>query len=192
MKKIILASASPRREELLKQIGFEFTVQASCGEELPLQAKPEDMVKELSYQKAREIFDNGNRAAIVIGADTVVYLEDRILGKPKSAEECREMLKLLQGRKHYVFTGVTVMWTGEDENPHLLSFVTETKVYLSEITEEEIEAYIASGEPFDKAGGYAIQGLFAKFVDRIDGDYNNVVGLPVSRLYQELRKLDLV
>lgn len=192
MKKIILASASPRREELMRQIGLDFSIQVAKGEEITTKTKPDEIVQELSYQKAKEVFEAGNKDKVVVGADTMVAAEGKILGKPQNAENCKEMLKLIQNRVHQVYTGVTIMWTSEDGNTKSSTFVSETKVYLTSISDGEIDKYMETGEPFDKAGGYGIQGIFAKFVDRIEGDYNNVVGLPISRLYQELRKLDLV
>ncbi|MBQ0027746.1 MAG: septum formation protein Maf [Lachnospiraceae bacterium] len=192
MKKIILASASPRRSELLSQVGIGFTVQAAKGKEITSRTKPEEVVKELSYQKAREIYDKGNRDAIVIGADTIVYLEGNILGKPADKNDWRGMLQDLQGKGHHVFTGVSIIWCGDDNNTHVLSFEEDTKVYIHSMDDREIDEYISIGEAIDKAGGYGIQGYFAKYVERIEGDYNNVVGLPVAKLYQELKKLELV
>lgn len=192
MKKIILASASPRRKELLRRVGIEFSVVPSKSKEVTYRTMPEEAVKELSYQKAREVFEKGNRDSIVIGADTIVYLEGNILGKPVDKEEWSRVLHDIQGKRHHVYTGVTVIWTGEDENMHVLSFAEDTRVYIHEMTDSEIDEYIELGEAADKAGGYGIQGYFAKYVDRIEGDYNNVVGLPVAKLYQELKKLELV
>lgn len=192
MKKIILASASPRRKELLSQVGIGFTVQAAKGKEVTSRTKPEEVVKELSYQKAREIYDKGNREAVVIGADTIVYLEGNILGKPANNEDWSRMLHELQGKRHHVYTGVTVIWCGEDNSTYVLSFEEDTKVYIHDMDDREIDEYISIGEAVDKAGGYGIQGYFAKYVERIEGDYNNVVGLPVAKLYQELKKLELV
>ena len=192
MKRIVLASASDRRKQLLKQVGIEFTVCPSKGKEITTRTRADEVVKELSYQKAREVFNKGNQDAIVIGADTIVYFEDHILGKPVNKEQWKEMLKSIQGRSHYVFTGVCVIWKSDDGNTHVLSFEEMTRVELHEISDSEIDEYIASGEAADKAGGYGIQGSFAKFVAGISGDYNNVVGLPVSRLYQEFKKMDLI
>ncbi len=150
MKKIILASGSPRRSELLTLVGI-----------------PEDDV--------------------VIGADTVVYLDETILGKPADKKQCKAMLKSLSGRSHKVYTGVTVLWREPSGGMHVLSFCQETKVRIFPLTDEEIEEYIATGEPLDKAGAYGIQGIFAKHIESIEGDYYNVVGLPVARLYRELK-----
>lgn len=193
MKKVVLASGSPRREELLRQIGMEFTVCPSKGKEITSRTKPEEVVKELSYQKARDVFDRSEKDVLVLGADTVVYVDDRMLGKPQNEVECHDMLQAIQGRSHYVYTGVTVIWKGEEDGAtHVLSFEEATKVRVHSMTEREIAEYMDTGESMDKAGGYGIQGTFARYIDRIEGDYNNVVGLPVARLYQELRELNLM
>lgn len=191
MNKLVLASASPRRKELLEQIGLEFTVCASQGPEVTTRFMPDEVVKELSYQKAKDVYNRGNRDKVVIGADTIVWFEESILGKPKNEKECFEMLKSIQGQKHYVYTGVTIVWN-DGVSTHVVSFCESTKVEIHRMSDEEINAYIATKDPLDKAGGYGIQGPFAKYVDRIEGDYNNVVGLPVARLYQEMKSLRLV
>lgn len=189
--KCILASASPRRKELLEQIGMEFEVVPARGEEAVLTTNPKEAVLELSRQKAREVA--AQRAGIaspelIIGADTVVALEGEILGKPKDEADAYRMLSMLQGKSHRVYTGVTLLVRGgECENIH--SFYEETKVVMYSMSEEERRWYIGTKEPFDKAGGYAIQGRCAVFVKEIQGDYNNVVGLPVARIYQELQRL---
>lgn len=186
MKNIILASGSPRRRELLEQVGLLFTVCVSKASEITSRTKPDEVVKDLSYEKARAVCENGHGEDVVIGADTIVYLDECILGKPKGPDECRQMLKALSGRTHLVYTGVTLLWR-EGTVPHVLSFCETTRVKLYELSDEEIDGYIATGEPMDKAGAYGIQGVFAKFIEGIEGDYNNVVGLPVARLYQELK-----
>lgn len=191
MKKLILASASPRRRELLDQIGLEYTIEVSNTEELTTRNNPEDIAKELSYQKARDVFENGHMEDIVIGADTVVSLDDEVLGKPKSHDEAVTMLEGLEGRTHQVYTGVTIIWS-RDGSTHVKSFFEMTDVELYPISEPEILSYVASGEPMDKAGGYGIQGRFAIHVKGITGDYNNVVGLPVAKLYQELKFHELI
>ncbi|MBP9996138.1 MAG: septum formation protein Maf [Lachnospiraceae bacterium] len=190
-KKIVLASASTRRRDLLEQIGLTFEICASKGPEITTRFMPEEVVKELSYQKAKDVYNHGNRDAVVIGADTIVWFEDEILGKPMNEHQCKEMLKKIQGSKHYVYTGVTIMWC-ENDSTHMITFYECTKVKLHAISDDEIDDYIATGESMDKAGGYGIQGYFARFVDGIEGDYNNVVGLPVGRLYQEMKKLELI
>ena len=191
MKNIILASASPRRKALLEQIGLSFDVIVSKVSESTNSVHPEDVVKDLAYQKAKKVFDS-HRDSIVIGADTVVYNDGKKLGKPTGYDNWKEMLRSLSGHRHYVYTGVCVLWCGENNNTHILSFAEPTKVMVHELSDEDINEYILKGEAIDKAGGYGIQGTFARFVDSIEGDYNNVVGLPVARLYQELKRLELI
>lgn len=191
MKKLILASASPRRKELLQQIGLEFQVGVSKMDEVATKHSPEEIAKELSYQKARDVFEHGHTNDVVIGADTIVTMDEDIMGKPKDNTEAVCMLENLQGRIHRVYTGVAIIWVADDIT-HVRSFYEMTEVVLYQMTEQEILAYVASGEPFDKAGGYGIQGCFAAYVKRINGDYNNVVGMPIGRLYQELRNHNLI
>lgn len=191
MKEFVLASASPRRKELLSQIGIKFRTCVSKKEEMILRDRPIDIVKDLSYTKARDVFERGNRDSIVIGADTIVVYEDKVLGKPKNEAEAYEMINMLQGEVHTVYTGVSIIWR-DDENTRVSSFYAETDVELYYMSEEEIRAYIATNEPYDKAGGYAIQGYFARYVKQIKGDYNNVVGLPIGKLYQILNSLNLL
>lgn len=208
--RLVLASASPRRRELLSQIGLEFTVMPSTKEENAKTTEAGALVQELSRQKAVDIWEqlsggqgqnpdadqeqiseetqepnlNGKRQPelLVIGADTVVCCEGKILGKPHSREAEAEMLTALQGRSHEVYTGVTLYSQSET-----VTFFECTQVEFYPMTEVEISEYIDSKEPMDKAGAYGIQGLGARFVKGIRGDYNNVVGLPVGRLYQELK-----
>ncbi len=189
--KYILASASPRRKELLEQIGLKFEIIPACKEERMHFTKPKEAVMDLSRQKAEEIA--GKRASeavpeIIIGADTVVSYESEILGKPKDREDAYRMISLLQGKGHKVYTGVTlILRTEKEEKVH--SFFEETEVFMYPMSEKEREWYIETREPFDKAGGYGIQGRCAVFIEKICGDYNNVVGLPVALIYQELLKL---
>ncbi len=172
---LILASQSPRRRELMKYITDEFTVKVSdVDETLPSGITPSEAVLYLSRIKA-EPFKNENDT--VIGADTVVAIDSEILGKPANKGDAADMLRKLSGRTHSVFTGVTVIKDGKTH-----SFFCETKVKFFKLSEEEICKYIATGEPLDKAGAYGIQGYGSLLVERIDGDYFNVVGLPVSRL----------
>lgn len=208
--RLVLASASPRRRELLSQIGLEFTVMPSTKEENAKTTEAGALVQELSRQKAVDIWEqlsggqgqnpdadqeqiaeetqepnlNGKRQPelLVIGADTVVCCEGKILGKPHSREAAAEMLTALQGRSHEVYTGVTLYSQSET-----VTFFECTQVEFYPMTEVEISEYIDSKEPMDKAGAYGIQGLGTRFVKGIRGDYNNVVGLPVGRLYQELK-----
>lgn len=178
---IILASKSPRRKELLSIITNEFEVRsADADETLPEGISPADAVCYLSKIKA-EPLNNGED--VVIGADTVVALDDMIMGKPSDDDDARRMLSMLSGREHSVFTGVTVL-KGKKRS----TFYCETKVRFYPLTEKNIDDYIATGECSDKAGAYGIQGFGSLLVEKIDGDYFNVVGLPVSRLYRELIK----
>ena len=176
---VILASKSPRRRELMKYITEDFTVKtAEADETLPKGISPSDAVLYLSRIKAEPLKGEGNT---VIGADTVVAIDGKILGKPSDADSARDMLRLLSGREHSVFTGVTV-FRGERET----SFFAETRVKFYPLSDSEIERYILTGEPFDKAGGYGIQGYGSLLVEEIHGDYFNVVGLPVSKLNRVL------
>ena len=191
MKEFVLASESPRRKELLTQIGIKFRTCTSKKEEEILRNKPEDIVKDLSYTKARDVYERGNRDAIVIGADTIVVADEVVLGKPKDEAEAFAMIKKLQGDTHQVYTGVSIIWE-QNNNTHVSSFVAMTEVELYYMSDEEIKKYVAMTEPYDKAGGYAIQGYFARYVKQIKGDYNNVVGLPIGKLYQVLNSLNLL
>lgn len=194
--KIILASASPRRKELLKQAGLSFKTMPSTKEEKITKDLPSEIVEELSYQKAVDIC--GQLAGtmkedfVVIGADTIVSSWNKVMGKPKDKEEAFDMLWELQGKSHQVYTGVTLAWKYQDEPAMFYTFNECTDVTVFPMTEEEIEKYIDSKEPMDKAGAYAIQGRFAAYVQGICGDYANVVGLPVGRLYQEMKKRELL
>ncbi len=204
--RIILASASPRRREILDQIGMEFEVIPSGADETTGSSVPYEMVMELSARKAQDIFDKLTQeqrsSVLVVGADTVVAVSGRILGKPKDEDEAREMLSLIQGRTHQVYTGVTLIWWNSVEtgahggtaNGKTITgavmkktFFEKTDVTMYPMTMEEICAYVKTGEPLDKAGAYAIQGKCAVYVKEIHGDYYNVVGLPAARLYQEIK-----
>ena len=198
-KKIILASGSPRRKELLAQIGLSFTVRVSEADEHTEETKPEKLVCILSERKALAVWDElteeEKKESILIGADTVVAVDDRILGKPADETEAFQMIKLLQGRSHQVYTGVTILRQGglqpleEETNACSIQkkqFFEKTDVLVYPMSEDEITAYVKTGEPLDKAGAYGIQGSFAAYIQGINGDYSNVVGLPVGRLYHEL------
>lgn len=187
MKRIILASASPRRRELLEQIGLEFEVIPAKGEERITSRIPSEVVKELSFQKAEEV-GKEIRDGIVIGSDTVVCQDGEIMGKPKDREDAARMLGLLAGRGHSVFTGVTVLVREAGETVSCRTFAEETRVYVYGMMREEIWRYIDTGEPMDKAGAYGIQGRFAAYVERIEGDYNCVVGLPVGAVWQAVKE----
>lgn len=194
--KIYLASASPRRKELLKQVGLSFKVMPSTVEEKITKTEPQEVVEELSYQKAVDVCgrlaEDGQEDFVVIGADTVVSCWGEILGKPKDRADAKRMLGRLQGGSHQVYTGVTLAWKNRGVSPMYCTFSECTDVTMYPMTEEEIEKYADSGEPMDKAGAYAIQGLCAAYIQGICGDYNNVVGLPVGRVYQELKKRGLI
>lgn len=203
MSQIVLASGSPRRKELLEQVGLEFEVCPAKGEEVITSTIPEEVVVELSQQKAQEIAalvsSYGQRHSdittpediMVIGADTVVACDGKILGKPEDEQDAKKMLQMLAGRTHNVFTGVSVVLIDKSGKAGMKSFYESTEVDVCKMTDEQIDKYIATGEPMDKAGAYGIQGKFAIHVKAIKGDYNNVVGLPVSRLYQELIALGI-
>ncbi len=200
-KKIILASASPRRRELLGQIGFTFEVRPSHAEEVTTSSEPSGIVMELARLKANDIFEklskNEKKNAIVVGSDTVVALDGKVMGKPVDEEDAKRMLTALQGRCHQVYTGVTLIWQengGEEAESTSLQrqekvFYDETSVEVYPMTEEEIDTYVSRLECMDKAGAYGIQGFFAAHIKGINGDYNNVVGLPVGRLYQEMKSI---
>lgn len=179
---LILASNSPRRKELLSLITTDFIVRAAdVDETLPDGISAEKAVVYLSELKAKAVF---NGVDTVLGADTIVVLDGEILGKPRDDEEAFSMLRALSGRKHSVYTGVTIL---SQNGEH--SFYRETEVFFNELSDEEIWAYIKTGECRDKAGAYGIQGYGSRFVSKINGDYFNVVGLPVSAVYQAIKEL---
>ena len=182
MTDIILASASPRRSGLMTLAGFRFDVIcADIDEIVPEKALPQEVVMSLALQKAQAVAKDHRKSAVV-GSDTVVALDGKILGKPRSEKEAAEMLRSLSGRIHKVFTGVAIV-CGEK----VTSFFDETEVEFYPLTDQEILDYIATGEPMDKAGAYGIQGRGAVLVKRINGDYFNVMGLPISKVYRELK-----
>ena len=184
---IILASGSPRRKELLELIGVEFKIITSNKEEVITSTNPEEVVKELSMMKAEDVAAGVNGPAIILGADTVVAHGGRILGKPKDKEDAFRMIRSFAGDEHYVYTGVCIIKKEADGSVKKISFAEGTKVTVYPMTEEEIERYVASNEPMDKAGAYAIQGLFAPYIKGIDGDYYNIVGFPIAGIYQRLK-----
>ncbi|GBF09992.1 MULTISPECIES: Maf family protein [Tepidibacillus] len=179
MEKIILASSSPRRREILELIGISFLVHPSDVDESYNESNsPEDIVKQLATRKAMDIASY-YQEGIIIGADTIVVLDGQILGKPKDEEDAFQMLNRLQGRSHQVFSGVAVV---DAKTREVKASYQMTKVYMDPLSEEEIRLYIATKEPMDKAGSYGIQGFGAIFIEKIEGDYFNVVGLPVALL----------
>lgn len=205
MKRIILASGSPRRRELLSQIGLEFTVITSEADEHTDIKEPARYVEYLSGVKARAVYDKLQKdladkdsdfmlseewkddikagSYVIIGADTIVSHKEHILTKPVDEADAYRILRELSGDCHQVYTGVTLLY-GDGSSK---SFSNKTDVYCYELTDKEIYDYISTGEPMDKAGAYGIQGSFAAFIKGIAGDYNNVVGLPVAEVYQELK-----
>lgn len=199
--RLILASASPRRKELLEQIGLEFEVRTSGAEEITTASQPGEIGQELSGIKAQAVWDaltdTEKEDAVVIGADTIVCVRQfagsdqseqvqeekfSILGKPKDEADAARMLRLLSGRAHQVFTGVTIL-SKEGKR----TFYECTDVHVAKLSDQEIADYIATKDPMDKAGAYGIQGIFARYILGIEGDYNNVVGLPVASVYRELK-----
>ncbi len=192
--KLILASASPRRRDILTQLGLEFSVLPADVDEGLTTSVPSLAVEELSLRKASACLEKVKEEeriqepVLILGADTVVACEGRILGKPADKEDACRMLSLLQGRSHQVYTGVTLIcWRGEEGKLWEKTFHEVTDVHFYPMTQEEIRFYVDTKEPMDKAGAYGIQGLGARFIRRIEGDYNNVVGLPAARLYQEAK-----
>ncbi len=184
---LILASKSPRRKELLSIITTDFDIIPAMGEENADPAlPPEKFVEALAIAKAQEIAET-HPDDIIIGSDTVVAVNGEILGKPKNEADAHRMLSLISGTKHSVFTGAAVI-----KNGRIYSFTEETKVKFFSLTEKEITDYIATGEPFDKAGAYGIQDYGALLVEGIEGDYYNVMGLPVGRLYRLMKEIKAI
>ena len=188
--KIILASGSPRRKELLLQIGIVPEIIVSHVEEKITSDVPAEVVMSLAEQKAVDVAKEMPEGTVILGSDTVVAADGKILGKPKSHEEAYEMIRRLAGRSHQVYTGVCLVKKGpEGEADTVVSFYDETDVNVSPMTEKEIREYADSEEPMDKAGSYAVQGFFARYIEGLKGSYANVMGLPVHLVYQELKKL---
>jgi septum formation protein len=189
---IVLASASPRRQELLRSAGIPFTVQAADINETPLAGEaPRDCAERLAREKALAVSGSRPREW-VLGADTIVVVDEVVLGKPRDVSDAARMLRMLSGRKHEVITGVCLAGPVASGQPPIAS-QTETvsqttMVTMCEISDAEIRDYIATGEPMDKAGAYAIQGIAARWIPRIEGEYSNVVGLPVALVYRMLRE----
>lgn len=189
-KKIILASGSPRRREIMEQAGYTFEIKVSQKEEIYHSTAPDEVVKELSLLKAEDIAKNiGWENVVIIGADTVVAHKGKILGKPKDDGDAFSMIQGIQGDVHFVYTGITILSFDENGNKTIVNEAIGTKVFVDSMTEEEIQAYLATGEHRDKAGSYAIQGKFAPYIEKIEGDYYNVVGLPISYIRKTLKNL---
>ena len=186
----VLASASPRRKEILSSMGLEYEVMAASVEEITDKTRPEEMVMDLSGLKAEataSLLDR-DRDSLIIAADTLVWHEGKALGKPADEEEAYAMLKSLGGKSHSVYTGVTLIaFFGRERYEDV--FYDCSKVTIREMSDEEIRAYIACGEPMDKAGAYAIQGVFSKYIEAFEGSYNNVVGLPSELLKIHLEEM---
>lgn len=182
--KLILASGSPRRRELMERMGLTFSVQAADVDEtlVPGLTAREQVVR-LSRIKAQAVAETAGEGAVIVAADTVVVLDGIILGKPKDRQDAKKMLRAFSGRSHHVLTGMTVLGPGGME-----CHCEGTEVYFRPLSQGEIDAYIATGEPMDKAGAYGIQGYAALFVEKLAGDYYNVMGLPVCALGQMLRR----
>ena len=176
--KLVLASRSPRRAELLKAAGFEFTIRAADVDETPRESEaPRAYVQRVAEEKARAVQANADE--IILAADTTVVLESEIMGKPVDAPDAARMLRALAGRRHEVITAVCIR-----RGDRVTCEIASTAVWFAPLSDGEIADYVASGEPTDKAGAYGIQGLASKFIDRIDGSYSNVVGLPVALTYR--------
>jgi septum formation protein len=187
-KQIILASSSPRRKQILEQVGLKFTVEVSDYEENPIPGmSPSVFVETLSLGKAKAVAKNHNDA-IIIGADTIVVLDNQILGKPKTKEDAMQMLKKLSGNTHAVFTGFTIIDTA---NKKTITNHVETKIRFKKLSKEEIAAYIETGEPMDKAGAYGVQDRGALFVEHIEGDYSSVMGLPILKIFEILKEFGI-
>jgi septum formation protein len=184
MKNIILASASPRRKELLEKIGLRFTIDPSgCAEETAAGLTPHELVRQISLDKANAVAAK-HPDSIIIAADTIGVIGEKILGKPHTAHEAVKMLRMISGKSHLVITGFTVLDTATNKR---VTVTTDTTVYIKKLSAAEIEAYVKTGEALDKAGAYAIQGKGALLVEKIEGDFYNVVGLPLSALAQTLK-----
>ena len=190
MRRIILASASPRRRELLERAGVKFEVIPASGDENRTSDDPTEAVAQLARDKAVSVkatVEDAEEETVIIGSDTVVVFQNMILGKPHDQEDAVNTLKKLQGNTHQVYTGVSVL---EKKNGQWQehTFYESTDVTFYPVSDGEIREYVATGEPMDKAGSYGIQGLFGIYVKGINGDYNNVVGLPAARLFYEMKK----
>ena len=183
MKHIILASASPRRKEILELADLKFDVMPSDAQEITTKTAPNEVVMELASIKAKDIYKKSEKQSMIVGADTVVAYRGQILGKPTDKADAKRMLTMLSGQTHEVYTGVCVIEDGKTK-----TFYEETKVTFYEISDEQINHYIKTGEPMDKAGSYGIQGKAAVFIKGIEGDYYNVVGFPIARFLQEITK----
>lgn len=189
MYRVILASESPRRKEIMDIMGIPYETMPANVLEVVAETDPADMVQALAAMKAKHIAAKMDRPAgeyIIIGADTMVFYQGNALGKPKDSEDAVQMLSMLSGHIHEVITGVYIIIRSKYGNDKDISFAVSTKVTVQPLTMEQIEAYVATGEPFDKAGSYAIQGKFGIFIKEITGDYYNIVGFPIAKIYEKL------
>lgn len=181
--RIILASKSPRRSQLLRELGVDFTIIPACAETEPdLTLAPGEAVKKIASEKALDVAGKCSAGDLIIAADTLVYLDGAFLGKPNGEDDAKRMLASLSGRTHEVYTGVAVIFGGK-----IYSDFERTRVHFSQLSDEDIEWYVSTGEPMDKAGAYGAQGKGSVFVDGIDGDFYNVMGLPVFRLVKLIK-----
>jgi septum formation protein len=202
--KYILASSSPRRVELIQKLHLPFEVEKALGEELTTETEPAKYAMSLAREKALEVYNrlsNIPRSAekdslFVLGADTIVVHEGQILGKPSDEEDAFEMLSSLSGKTHEVYTGVAFVFDRIDGSkaaePVIVSFFDKTEVTFNTLSADEIRAYISTSDPLDKAGAYGIQGDFSIHVSGVKGNFENVIGLPVSKIYEEMKKLDMI
>lgn len=192
VRHIILASGSPRRRDILTAAGYEFEVKVSGLDEVITKSEPQEIVEELSAQKAGNVYDDIASGLpdnyLIIGADTIVVHNGKIMGKPADEADAVRMLKELSGDTHQVYTGVTCIFDCEGEVKRR-TFTACTDVYFDVIDEERTKAYVATGEPLDKAGAYAIQGGFSKYISGIKGEYNNVVGFPIAAFYKNMKDI---
>lgn len=187
-RKIILASTSPRRRELLSETGLEFEIVAADYEEdMTMPLPPRELVLHLSRGKAESV-SSMRKDAVVIAADTIVAVGDVVMGKPHTKERAKEMLGMLRANEHQVITGFTII---DGESGKIVTKAVVSRVVFRKINDEEIDEYVETGEPLDKAGAYAIQGLASKFIESIEGDYSNIIGLPVPELLEELKNFGI-
>jgi septum formation protein len=191
MNRIILASASPRRREIMERMGIPFEVFSSNVEEKVTQMEPASMVQALAAVKAEDVDSRilekkNDENRIVIGADTMVFCGGNALGKPKDAEDAVSILQMLSGREHEVYTGVSIILTDREKGKNNIQFAVCTRVTVAPLKKEQILDYVATGEPMDKAGAYGIQGKFGIYIWGIAGDYYNIVGLPIAKIYETL------
>jgi len=184
MQKIVLASASPRRKELLEKTGLRFDVDpVETDENMESGKNPHEIVRKISLQKALSV-SGRHKDTVIIAADTIGFLNGQIIGKPHNSDEAKKILQLLSGKSHTVITGFTII---DSANNKTVSRSVETKVFIKKLSQQEIDAYLSTGEPLDKAGAYGIQGLGSVIVEKIEGDYYNVVGLPLNALSEALK-----